>query len=124
MNSHLENSLQNAHFGCRSTTSRIEAQKSKTAPTSQRTVRSKIKVSITKPQRDWVAYLFRQYDKPVPGWLRTSFVINQRRRKLLNDIFKEANVDGGYCGQCIYQDDWSYHTHCVWHVLNEIPICS
>ena len=98
-------------------------QKPETASTSKRNVRRKNDIKITKTQRDWTAYLFRQYGIQVPGWLRTSFAINQRRRKLLNDIFRDANVDNGYCKQCVKQDDWSYHAHCVWHIVNEVSLC-
>ena len=92
--------------------------KPKSAPTSQIKVKSKRQIIITKQQRYWAANLFKQYGLPIPGWLRTTFIINQRRRKLLNDILWEANLGSDFCGHCQSSDDFSYHLHCLYHCVN------
>ncbi len=83
---HQESSTRNRALGSGCVNSHTALSERKSGSTSQRRVKPKSKIIITKSQRYWAAYLFRQYGLPVPGWLRTSFKINQRRRKLLNDL--------------------------------------
>lgn len=87
-------------------------------PTLQRKVKPKSEIIITRVQLFWVTYLFKQYGLAKPHWLRRHFIINQRRRKLLNDVLYEANVGSDFCGQCTTTDDWSYHLHSLWHKCN------
>lgn len=98
--------------------SRVASPERKIGATSQRQVKSKNEIIIGSKCRYWAAYLLRQYEQPVPGWLRISFKINQRRRKLLNDWLKEANVGKAYCDQCQKSDDCFYYLHCLWHIVN------
>jgi len=118
-NCHLESNDSNRYESKVRNNAAVNGLNAKAALTSQGNVKPKRQIIITKSQRYWAAYLFRQYGLPVPGWLRTSFKINQRRRKLLNDLLKEANLGKGYCGQCRQSDDWDYHLHSLWHRVNE-----
>lgn len=95
----------------------------KSAPTYQGRVGVKNEIVIGSKCRYWAADLFRQYGQPVPGWLRASFRNNQFRRKLLNDLLREANVGKAYCGQCQQSDGWDYYLHCLWHIVNEGMPC-
>jgi hypothetical protein len=122
-NSHLESNGENRSESKERNNTADNGLKAKSALTSHREVQPKKQIIITKKQRYCAADLFRQYGKPVPGWLRTSFRINQRRRKLLNYWLWEANVGKEYCGQCQSSDDLFCHLHCFWHCINGVPPC-
>ena len=62
-----------------------DSRKSISSSTLQIKVTPKTEVLITRRQLIWVTYLFKQYGITKPHWLRRKFLINQRRRKLLND---------------------------------------
>lgn len=113
-----ESNTKNCAFNGKSVNGREELSEHNLAATFQRKVSSKNEIVIGNKCRQWAAYLFRQYDKPVPGWLRVRLIINQRRRKQLNDLLWEANVGKAYCGQCLKSDEWDYHLHCLWHLIN------
>jgi hypothetical protein len=115
---HQESSTENRTLGDERINSRTALLERKIGTTSQRKVKSKSEIIITRQQRYWAADLFKQYDLPIPGWLRTRFIINQRRRKLLNDILWEANVGSEHCGQCDKSDDCFYNLHCLWHIVS------
>jgi hypothetical protein len=120
---HQESNTRNRALGDGCINGRTGQPERKIGATSQRKVTSKNEIIIGNKCRYWAAYLFRQYGKPVPGWLRASFKINQRRRKLLNDLLKDANVGKTYCGKCQQSDDWDYHLHCLYHILNRGEQC-
>lgn len=93
------------------------------AQTLQSKVVEKSEVILTHAQLYEVAWLFKQYDIQKPGWLRRHFVINQRRRKQLNDVLREAGLDGNWCGKRCDTNDWSGLLHSVWHLVNENQPC-
>jgi hypothetical protein len=68
-------------------------------------------------------WLFEQYSKQKPGWLRQKFYINQRRRKCLNMELLEARLDGAYCGQCQSLETWDGLLHMLWHDVNGVTPC-
>jgi len=92
--------------------------KAKSAQTSQGKVKVKNEITIGKKCQHWGAYLFKQYDEKVPGWFRTRFKINQRRRKIINKWLWEANVVEEYCAYVQKSDDWDYYLHRLYHLVN------
>lgn len=122
-NRHLGSSGENRSGSEKRNNTAVSGLNVKSAPTSQSRAGTKNEIVIGGKCRYWAADLFRQYGQPVPGWLRTSFKNNQFRRKLLNDVLEEANVGSGYCTQCQATDDWAYHLHCLWHIVNGGKSC-
>jgi hypothetical protein len=92
-------------------------------PTLQHKVTAKSEVSLTHAQLREAAWLFKQYDLQKPGWLRTRFVVNQRRRKQLNEVLREAGLDSNWCGTRCDADNWSALLHSLWHSVNGRHIC-
>jgi hypothetical protein len=123
LNYHLESNDNNRSESNERNNTADNGIKAKSAPTSQGKVKSKNEIIIGNKCRYWAAYLLKQYDLSVPGWLRTSFKINQRRRKLLNYWLWEANVGKGYCAQCRQSDDWDYWLHRLYHIVNGSTPC-
>jgi len=117
-NSHLGSSPQNGGRSYESPQYRNRPEKSKKPSTSHRKVTRKKEISLSPEQYKEASWLFRQYEKTKPGWLRRRTVINQRRRKLLNDIWREAGLDGKWCWLLYGSDDWSGVAHSVWHQIN------
>ncbi len=87
-------------------------------PTLRCEVRAKSEVSLTRAQLNEATWLFKQYGLQKPGWLRTRFVVNQRRRKQLNEVLREAGLDSIWCGAHCDANDWSALLHRLWHTVN------
>lgn len=121
-NSHLKSSQQNQSQTSKPTHYRDSEIGTKHQLTSQRKVVSKNKIIITHAQLREATWLFKQYNLKKPGWLRRRFVVNQRRRKLLNDVLSEASLDQSLCKVSIAKD-WSGLLHALWHQINEVPPC-
>lgn len=68
------------------------------APTSQREVKTKIVIKLGSGQFDTTRWLYKQYGLKTPTWLRRTFILNQFRRKSLNDNLLEAQLDKVFCG--------------------------
>ena len=98
------------------------AQTAKVGSTLYRKVAPKNEIIITRQQLSDVSWLFRQYDLTKPGWLRTKFISNQRRRKVLNGVLVEAGLDSSCCNASL-SSDWSGQLHSVWHQVNGVPLC-
>lgn len=92
-------------------------------PTLQRKVSSKIEITLGREQFNETRWLFNQYGLKTPSWLRGKFLLNQSRRKCLNDNLREAQLDKVFCGQCHDKDDWSGLLHSLWHDINGSPLC-
>jgi hypothetical protein len=123
MNSYQQNSTKNtaSYVVCDDDAQNIVAQESGTTLLIK--VSSKNEIIISADQLREATWLFRQYGLVKPGWLRKQFLINQRRRKLLNDTFREAGMDGLWCGKLSKTDDWVSLLHGVWHEVNGRPPC-
>lgn len=92
-------------------------------PTSQRKVSSKIEITLGHQQFKETRWLFNQYGQKTPSWLRGKFLLNQSRRKCLNDNLREAQLDKVFCGHCHDKDDWSGLLHSLWHDINGGSSC-
>lgn len=92
-------------------------------PTLQRRVTNKIEIKLSAEQFSWIRWLFIQYGQVKPGWLRRKFKLNQRRKKLLNDILREAQLDKVMCAQARGGEDWACILHSVWHEVNGVELC-
>lgn len=92
--------------------------------TSQRKVESRIEIKMSRKQLQETKWLFTQYDQNKPTWLRGKFLLNQYRRKSLNDTLREAQLDKAYCDKCRDYEDWAGLLHTLWHDINEEPLCS
>ncbi len=92
-------------------------------PTLQRRVINKIEIKLSTEQFKWIRWLFMQYGQVKPGWLRRKFKLNQRRKKLLNDILREAQLDKVMCAQARGDEDWVCILHSVWHEVNGVELC-
>ena len=91
--------------------------------TSQVEVKNKNEIIICDAQFKEIKWLFSQYDIEKPGWLRRKFRINQRRRKCLNDVIGEAQLDRIYCDTECLNGDWSMQIHHIWHDINGVIRC-
>jgi hypothetical protein len=99
------------------------SSQSKVTPTLQPEVSTKNQIIITADELREVTWLFKQYGMLKPGWLRQRFVINQRRKKALNDVLRESGMEGLWCGKLCKTDDWVAQLHGVWHLVNGRPSC-
>jgi len=100
-----------------------ECEESKLGQTLQIEVHTKNEIIITAQQLLELTRLFKDGNEQKPGWLRRRFLLNQRRRKLLNHLLFEAGCDATVCGTLSANDDWFYALHTVWHLINERPLC-
>lgn len=91
--------------------------------TSQMKVSSKIEITITYKQLVETKWLFGQYGKRKPNWLRQKFYIDQRRRKSLNTELIEAQLDHPFCDRYHNSDEWYDLLHLLWHQINGVPPC-
>lgn len=91
--------------------------------TSQMKVSSKIEISITRQQLNKAKWLFEQAGKRKPDWLRQKFLIDQYRRKCLNNELAEAQLNEVYCGQAQNNEDWDGLLHKLWHQINGVSSC-
>ncbi len=92
-------------------------------PASQREVSPKIEIKLGRKQLNETQWLFTQYGLKKPTWLRGKFLLNQYRRKCLNDNLREAQLDKAYCFKCTCADDWSSLLHSLWHEINKVDKC-
>lgn len=92
-------------------------------PTSLGKVKTKIEVCLCDEQYRSVRMLHKDYGLAMPTWLRKKFIINQYRRKYLNDPLREAQLDKVFCGKAGNTDDWWDSLHSVWHDINGSPSC-
>lgn len=121
-NLHLKSSQQNHPQSSDPTHYQDGTQRPKAGPTLQSKAVSKNEIIITRSQFREAAWLFKQYGLQKPGWLRTRFMNNQRRRKALNEVLREASLDQALCGSAA-KKDWSGLLHELWHQINEVPLC-
>lgn|GEM_PF-1134698 len=91
--------------------------------TPQRKVASRIEIKLSRTQLREMQWLFTQYGLDKPTWLRGKFLLNQFRRKCLNDNLREAQLDQTYCGKCTEMEDWSHLLHALWHQINGVVPC-
>lgn len=89
----------------------------------QMKVSSKIEINITRKQLSETTWLFRQYGKRKPDWLRQKFLIDQRRRKCLSMELVEAQLDRIFCDRYQNTDEWYDLLHLLWHEINGEPSC-
>lgn len=117
--SYLQTSTQNYTNSLRRSKYTLEPVQQELVPTLQRKVSAKSEITLTRTQLREAVCLFRDYGMVKPGWLRTHIVINQRRRKTLNDVLVEAGLAANWCGNpyCV-NDDWSGLLHKLWHAVN------
>ena len=92
-------------------------------PTSQRKVKTKTRITLSSEQFKHTRWLYGQYERKTPSWLRKTFVLNQYHRKSLNDILHEAQLDKVFCGKCTDLNEWHDQLHLVWHDINRRPSC-
>jgi hypothetical protein len=93
------------------------------APTLQRRVKPRIVIKLGCKQFDYTRWLYKQYGLKTPGWLRRTFILNQYRRKSLNDNLREAQLDEVYCDKYAGTDEWCDQLHSVWHEINGGSSC-
>ncbi len=91
--------------------------------TSQCKVKTKIEICLCDEQHSGLRMLFSDYGLPVPTWLRKKFIVNQYRRKCLNDNLREAQLDKAFCGKWGGTNEWWDSLHSVWHDINGRPLC-
>lgn len=91
--------------------------------TSLRKVSSKKEIKLGRKQFTETRWLFNQYGLKTPSWLRGKFLLNQSRRKSLNDNLREAQLDKAFCGHCYDKNDWSGLLHSLWHDINGGSSC-
>jgi hypothetical protein len=84
---------------------------------------SKVEINITRQQLSEAKWLFNQFCKSKPGWLRQKFYINQRRRKCLNSELTEAQLDRVFCTSYQNTDEWYDLLHLLWHEINGELLC-
>jgi len=86
-------------------------------------VSSKIEITITRKQLSEATWLFNQYGKRKPDWLRQKFNIDQRRKKCINIELIEAQLDYIFCDRYQNTDEWYDLLHLLWHDINGVPSC-
>ncbi len=101
----------------------LGTQKQVSSTTSQRKVSPKIEITLGRQQFKETRWLFNQYGLKTPSWLRGKFLLNQYRRKCLNDNLREAQLDKVFCGHCHDKNDWSGMLHSLWHDINGGSSC-
>lgn len=122
-NSHLISAQQNCSISSKRPRHDVNRPKPVRASSLQIKDRPKIEIMISGQQLKEISWLFKSYKMTKPGWLRCHFLLNQRRRKLLNDVLAESACDGLMCGAITDATDWSYDLHAIWHAINEKPLC-
>lgn len=123
----MKNFHQESHFqNLKSKAKRIKLapnpQTPEMDPTLQSKVSSRNEIVLTRKQLVEAKWLFKQCDIKKPTWLRRRTKLNQRRRKALNDVLREAGLDQTLCGTAATKD-WSGLLHTLWHQVNEVPLC-
>ena len=120
---HLESSAENRALGDRCVNGRTALSERKLGSTSQSKINPKNEINLTKEERKEAAWIFKQYDRPVPGWLRLRFIVKRDRRKVIKELWEEAGLDGKFCWMLCDSDDWSGAAHRVWHKTKGLPLC-
>ncbi len=123
-NSHLRNKRQNLESSLSYSTMLDERVERKDTSILQFKDRVKSEIKLTRQQLNELTQLFKDYAKKKPGWLRQSFLINQRRRKLLNNVLADAGCDVLVCGTLSPGSDWFYSLHAGWHLINNQSLCA
>jgi hypothetical protein len=114
---------QNEQNGSEHTNSALDHQTPIKDTASQMKVSSKIEITITSKQLGEIKWLFEQYGKRKPDWLRQKFYIDQRRRKCLNLELMEAQLDRVFCNHYRNTDEWYDLLHLLWHDINGVSSC-
>lgn len=122
-NSHLRNSQQNRSISSKRPRYNVNRPKPVKVSSLQIKDRPKIEIVISSQQLKEISWLLKSYEIAKPGWLRCYFRLNQRRRKLLNDVLVESGCDSFMCGTITDTKDWSHDLHAIWHAINERPLC-
>ncbi len=91
--------------------------------TSQSKAKTKTQITLSNEQFKHTRWLYKQYERKTPSWLRKTFVLNQYRRKSLNDVLHEAQLDEAFCGKCTDMSEWHDQLHLVWHNIMGRPSC-
>ena len=120
---HLETQHKNSQKNKKGMQHQVDTQTKILGATLFRKVQIQNEINITSITLRETKWLFEQYGHTKPGWLRRKFTVNQRRRKMLNDIMREAQLDKVYCSKCSCADDWAGTLHILWHQLNEVEKC-
>lgn len=120
---HLETQHKNLQKNKKGMQQQVDTQTKILGATFFRKVQIQSEISITSITLQETKWLFEQYGQEKPGWLRRKFTINQRRRKMLNDLMREAQLDKAYCCKCSCADDWAGMLHILWHQVNEVEKC-
>lgn len=102
---------------------RVDRRKPFFDKTSRMRVLCKTKKILCPQTRNELADLFREAYLPVPTWLRQKITITQSKRKTLNKILFEAQLDSTHCKRTLLKDNWSGRLHLAWHDINEVPLC-
>jgi hypothetical protein len=118
-----ESDNQNKHIGSEHTNSAPDHQTTISETSSQMKVSSKIEITITRKQLSEATWLFNQYGKRKPDWLRQKFNIDQRRKKCINTELIEAQLDYIFCDRYQNTDEWYDLLHKLWHDINGEPSC-
>lgn len=90
---------------------------------SQMKVSSKIEITITREQLTVATWLFKQYGKRKPDWLRQKFNLDQRRKKCINTELIEAQLDHAFCSHYENTQEWHDLLHELWHDINGEQPC-
>lgn len=122
-NSKKESRNQNPQEGAGRINYAPDTQKPILDPTSQRKVKNQMQVTLGRRRFNFTRWLYKQYGLKTPSWLRSKFLLNQYRRKSLNDNLREAQLDKVFCGKCTDTDEWYDQLHSVWHDINEVQPC-
>lgn len=99
-----------------------ETPTSISVPTSQSKVKTKIVIKLCS-RFESTRWLYKQYGLKSPSWLRRTFILNQFRRKSINDNLLEAQLDNAFCGKYAATDEWYDQLHSVWHDINMRSSC-
>ena len=123
-NYHLTAYSQNSDHGSKRPEVHVGHEKPKTVPGQQRRVSSKNQIKLSTQQHNELTELLKGYSIQRPAWLYRRFAIKQRRRKLLNDVLREAGCGLDACNSFAPSDDWAYALHVVSHLINNEPLCN
>jgi transposase len=118
-----ESHTQNKQNGSEHINSALDHQTTISETTSQMKVSSKIVINITRKQLSETTWLFKQYGKRKPDWLRQKFLIDQRRRKCLSMELVEAQLDRIFCDRYQNTDEWYDLLHLLWHNIHGEQSC-
>ena len=121
---HLESHGQNNQNGAERINYATDTQTPILDQTSQRKVKTQTHITLGRERFNYTRWLFTQYGLKKPTWLRGTFLLNQYRRKCLNDNLREAQLDKVFCGKCTGSTEWYDQLHSVWHDINGRASCT